>query len=359
MDDESEDHLEIDSLEVSHHGKYKCLAKNKYGSAKIEFQINMYEPAKILTALEEHKIYKNDESLRLSCTSRGYPVGILSWTLNGHVITTTSKINLDKLFKVSQLENVLYFDGFGNGITYLDPFEVKLSKQKFYSQLTRIDAKTLKLDLIFKDREKLKNTKFTCYGFNALGRDEKSVEVTINRKPFVKEKNKKISEEIEILEHLPLLLTCLIDGEPKPEINWFKDGIQVYENETIKFINDKKMLSISEAFSWNSGNFSCIAKNSEGKLEIKFYVNILAPPRFSDYTIKTFDSRYYNDKAKVVKSESNEEIINVIKGEDVILECWTEASPKPKTHWVKLNLMDGKKNEILKESGSVMVKNFQ
>jgi hemicentin len=357
LDDESEDHLEIDSLEISHDGKYKCLAKNKYGSAKIDFQISMYEPAKILTALEEQKSFQSGNSLHLSCASRGNPLPVISWTLNGHVMTTTSKLNVDKLFKASQQDNVIYFDGFGNGITYLDPFEVKLSKQKFYSQLTRVDAKTLKLDMIFKDREKLKNKKFTCYGFNALGRDEKSVEVTVNRKPYVKERNKKITDEIEILEHLPLLLTCLIDGEPEPKITWYKNGHQVYENETLKFLNDKKFLSIPEAFSWNSGNYSCVGKNSEGELEIKFYVTILAPPKFSDYTIKTIDSRFYNDRAKIVKSNENEEVINVIKGEDVILECWTEASPKPKIHWVKLNLIDGKKNEILKENGNVMVNN--
>jgi hemicentin len=357
LDDESEDHLEIDSLEISHDGKYKCLAKNKYGSAKIDFQISMYEPAKILTALEEQKSFQSGNSLHLSCASRGNPLPVISWTLNGHVMTTTSKLNVDKLFKASQQDNVIYFDGFGNGITYLDPFEVKLSKQKFYSQLTRVDAKTLKLDMIFKDREKLKNKKFTCYGFNALGRDEKSVEVTVNRKPYVKERNKKITDEIEILEHLPLLLTCLIDGEPEPKITWYKNGHQVYENETLKFLNDKKFLSIPEAFSWNSGNYSCVGKNSEGELEIKFYVTILAPPKFSDYTIKTIDSRFYNDRAKIVKSNENEEVINVIKGEDVILECWTEASPKPKIHWVKLNLIDGKKNEILKENGNVLVKN--
>lgn len=318
----------------------------------------MYEPATIIDIHEVEKLSRNDDSLHLSCTSRANPTPVISWVLNGYVMTTTSKLNIEKIFKASNQGNVIYFDGYGNGITYLDPFEVKLSKQKFYSQLTRIDAKTLKLEMVFKNREKLQNTKFTCYSFNALGRDEKSIEITINRKPYVKERNKQKTDEIEILEHLPLLLTCFIDGQPEPKINWFKNQIPIYENETIKFLNDKKFLSIQEAFSWNSGNYSCKAKNTEGELELKYFVTILSPPKFSDFTVRTIDSRYHNDRTKIIKNSENEEVMHVLKGEDVILECWIDgASPTPKVHWVKLNFFDGMKNELLSESGNLLVRN--
>lgn len=344
-------------MELSHDGKYKCLGKNKYGSAKIDFTISMYESATIISAKEEEKLSRNDNSLRLSCLSRGNPLPILSWTLNGHVMSSTSKLNIEKLFKASLHENIIYFDGFGNGITYLDPFEVKLSKQKFYSQLMRVDEKTLKLEMVFKEREKLQDTKFTCYSFNALGRSEKAVVVTINRKPYVKERNRQSSDQIEILEHLPLLLTCLIDGHPQININWFRDGHPIYENDTIKLLNERRILSIPETFSWHSGNYSCVGYNSEGEEELKYFVTILSPPRFSDYSVRSIDSRYHNDKTKIIKNGENEEVIHVLKGEDVILECWIDASPKAKIHWIKLNLFDGSKNEILIEHENVMVSN--
>lgn len=317
----------------------------------------MYESARILNVHDVKKFSRNDDSLQLSCTSRGNPTPIITWTSSdGHVMTTTSKLNVEKIFKALSQGNVIYFDGYGNGIPYLDPFEVKLTKQKFYSQLTRIDEKTLQLEMVFKNRERLQNTKFTCYSFNALGRDEKSIDVTINRKPFVNERKKQKSDEIEILEHLPLLLTCLVGGQPDPKITWYKNNFPIYENETVKFLNDKKFLSIQEAFSWNSGNYSCIANNTEGELELRYFVTILSPPRFSDFTVRTIDSRYHNDMTKHFKNNENEEVIHVLKGEDIILECWIEVSlPKARVHWVKLNFYDGLKNELLSESRNLLV----
>lgn len=366
MDDEADDYLEIDSLESKHDGTYRCLAKNKFGSTKIEFHIDMYAGAKILFAGEDEIIQRNDHSLKLSCLSSGNPLPIISWTLNGHIVTTTSKLNVEKLFKTVH-DDVIYFDGFGNGINYLDPFKIKLTKQKFYSQLTRVDSKTLKLEMIFKNREKLHSSKFTCYSFNALGRDEKSVEITVNRRPHISDKNLFSVQDQEILEHLPLLLSCLIEAVPEPKITWYKNEHQIYENETIKFLNGNKFLSIDESFSWHSGNYSCVGRNGEGELQLKFNVMILAPPKMSSYTILTSENNFYNDKSKSLRNNSSssskeddddENTINVLRGEDVVLECWVEASPRAKIHWVKIYFFDSSKNEILKEEKNILVNLF-
>ncbi|KAG5680582.1 hypothetical protein PVAND_010079 [Polypedilum vanderplanki] len=358
LDDESDDHLQIDNLDVSHDGKYRCIAKNRHGSAKIDFIISIYEPAKIIKAEEDHIAQRNDQlPLKLSCISRGHPLPIISWILNGHIMSTTSKLNIEKLFKTINDESI-YFDGYGNAINYLDPFRVHLSKQKFYSQLTRIDSKTLKLDIVYKNREHLQSTKFNCYSFNALGRDERSVEVSVKKKPYIKEKNLHYVQEQEILEHLPLLLSCLIDGVPEPKIIWYKNRQQIYENETIKFLNNNKFLSIEETFSWHTGNYSCFSKNSEGELELNFNVVILSPPKVSEYTIiPSSEMNYFKDKSRTLQNNGSDNEINVLRGEDVVLECWVEASPQAKIHWVKLNFYDSSKNDILKESKNFLTLN--
>lgn len=355
MDDKTDDHLEIDELKVTDNGVYRCLAKNKIGSVKIDFHINIFESAQITIAEEDKFSQTTDGFLKLSCTSRGSPLPIVSWIMNGHILSSTSKLNIEKLFKTVH-DNVVYFDGFGNEINYLNPFNIKLSKQKVFSQLTMIDSKTLKLDLIFKNREKLSTSKYVCYSFNALGRDEKSVEVIVTKKPHVKEGNKQRMHDQEILEHLPLLLACLIDGVPEPKIKWYKNGMQIYENETIKFLNGNKFLSIAEAYSYNSGNYSCVGENHEGAIELKSQVSILSPPKLIDYSIQNV---FHNDlvKSTVKQNDKNVVTINVRKGDDAVLECWIESFPKSKIHWIRFNIDDDdKNNELLNEGGNVLVR---
>lgn len=343
----------IESLDTNNDGKYRCLAKNKLGSVKIDFEISIYQPAKILEAKEEEDLLRSNE-MRLRCSSQGNPMPIISWTLNGHVLSTTSKLNVNKLLKTVN-DNTIYFDGYGNGISFLDPFKLSLSKQKFYSKLTKIDSKTLKLELIFKNKHSLHLNKFFCYSFNALGSDKKSIEVKINQKPQLASPTVSKVNSFEILENMPMLLSCLIEGFPQPQITWYKNGHKIYENETIEFLKNRKFLRVSESKSWNTGNYSCNAKNEMGEMELKFNVLILSPPKILTQPNANF---LHDDKHRENNNtEENEEYIDVLKGSNVILECNVEASPKAKIHWVKLNFDDPiLENELLKTEEHFLVR---
>lgn len=350
LDDEADDTLIIEHLKATDSGKYRCLAKNKLGSVKIEYEISIYQPSRILTINEESTT--TEDSLKLSCTSQGNPLPIIAWTLNGHILSTTSKINVEKLLRPEN-DNTIYFDGYGNGMSLLDPFQLKVSKHKFYSKLSKIDSTTLKLDLNFKNKKNLHLNKYICYSFNGLGKDEKSIEVQIKQKPQLETQVISKISDYEILEQMPLLLNCPIQGFPQPQINWFKNGLKIYENETIEFLKDQQFLRISETFSWNSGSYSCIAKNEEGELELKFNVLVLSPPKI----VRHPNANYISDENRENSSQNeNEERIDVLKGSNVILECIVEASPKAKVHWIKLNFHDSLLgNEYLKTEENFLV----
>jgi len=343
--------LIIEHLKAADNGKYRCLAKNKLGSAKIEYEISIYQPSKILKINEESIAI--EDSLKLSCTSQGNPLPIIAWTLNGHILSTTSKMNVDKLLR-SENDNIIYFDGYGNGMSLLDPFQLKVSKHKFYSKLSRVNSNTLKLDLIFKNKKNLHLNKYVCYSFNGLGKDEKSIEVQIKQKPQLETQTLTRTSDYEILEEMPLLLNCPIQGYPQPQITWFKNGLKVYENETVEFLKDQQFLRILEAYSWNSGTYSCIAKNEIGDLELKFNVLVLSPPKI----VRQPNANYLNDENRDLSNHNeNEQRIDVLKGSNVILECTVEASPKAKIHWIKLNFHDSLKgNELLKTEENFLVR---
>ena len=329
IEDVMDDHLVIEKIKLSDQGKYRCIGRNELGSARIDFVFDVYEPAQILRAVEEERSGKEDMSVKLSCTVRANPLPIVSWTFNGHIYTTTSRVKVEEVFSNST-DNVIYFDSFGNGINYLDPFKLQISSEKYYSKLTKIDSKTLKLDLIYKDpRDILHLRQFDCYTFNALGRDKRSVDIKVKQKPFIEKQNMAKQKNLEILEHMPMELNCLAEGYPKPEITWYKDGQEIHSNETIKLIDNQRILSIPETYLWNSGTYKCVAENDEGKLEVNFNVIILSPPRITSTSIS-------ESPIVEIKSE-NMETIDVIRGRDVNLKCFVEASPKPKIHWLKLD----------------------
>lgn len=349
--DETNKFLEIEKIKLKDDGVYKCIGKNSWGRESIEFHLKILDGAKITKTeiIEENS--RNEKSIRLSCLASGNPMPIISWISNGHILSTTSKLNFEKLLSAVD-ENSIYFTGHGQGITYLDP--QKLRKNNFYSELTMIDEKTIKLDIVFREKSEKIAGNYKCYAYNALGRNENSVDVEVLKEPYINEDDR-IYKEIEILENLPLLINCPIDGRPQPSITWFKDHRQIYENETVKFLSSNRFLSISEAFSWNSGNYSCKGANKLGEKLMEFNVKILAPPKFIDFTILSPKRKFYSDKIIAQNTFHNRNIMKVMQGDDVTLECFADGFPKPQIHWLKIDFYERNKKEILEDDENILV----
>ncbi|XP_070504622.1 hemicentin-1-like [Chironomus tepperi] len=328
LEDEIENFLIIDSVDLSDEGNYRCLARNKYGKHNIQFDFTLNEPVQILDAFEQEKTEKDDEFVTFSCITTGFPLPVISWILDGSSLSTTSKVKMTEVFNGTG-DNFLYFDE--NGTSFSDPFDLNISSLNHYSKLTKLDKKSVQLDLMIKNnKDNLHMKKFFCNALNALGHDEKSVDTVYNQEPYIEDKDMPNETVHNILEHLPLQLSCMYDGYPVPEITWFKDGTQIFDNETLKIVNDGKILNIPETLAWLTGNYTCVGKNEIGTMELTYDVLILAPPRLVA-SPKTSDS-----SDEVIVPE-NVETIEVIRGTDVTLECSIEASPKAKIHWIKVN----------------------
>lgn len=341
-------------------GVYKCIGKNSWGKESLEYHVSVMDAAKVIRAEEEATTTRNNEnSVRLSCTVKGNPLPVVSWISNGHILSTTSKLNLEKLF-ATVAGSVVHFNGYGNSISYLDPFQLKKASDKFYSQLTKLDEKSIKLEIVFRDRSPSVAGGYNCYAYNALGRDEKKVDVRVLEKPFVNEREMLQLYSNEVLEGLPLLLTCLMSGEPSPQITWFKEKLQLHSNESVQLLNSGRFLSIAETFSWNSGNYSCKGVNEVGEATLDFQVSILEPPKFIDFPVvsQLTKNRFHNDKSKTSQGKDGKDELRVMKGEDVVLECFAKGTPHPNIHWIKMNFYDSSQNELLDENENIFVSGF-
>ena len=63
-----------------------------------------------------------------------------------------------------------------------------------------------------------------------------------------------------------MTLSCTADGNPLPTISWTKNGspINVHDNSSIIFSEDKKQLTITNLSRTDSGEYRCVAKNTLG-----------------------------------------------------------------------------------------------
>ncbi|XP_050530009.1 leucine-rich repeats and immunoglobulin-like domains protein 3 [Daktulosphaira vitifoliae] len=111
-------------------------------------------------------------------------------------------------------------------------------------------------------------------------------------------------------------LECAANGYPIPQISWQKDGgndfpaaqerrMKVMAKDDVFFIVDVKLVDM--------GVYSCTAKNIAGTTAANATLTVLEPP--------SFGSIMYDKRVKV--------------GEEIVLECFSKGSPKPKIKWMK------------------------
>lgn len=103
---------------------------------------------------------------------------VVSWIHNGRVLSSTSRLNMAKIFN-NRSDTVLNFDGHGNAINFLNPFQLTNFHPKIYAQLAKVDENTLKLNLVLNNLNKDSEGEYICATYNYMGRFEKRIKVRI------------------------------------------------------------------------------------------------------------------------------------------------------------------------------------
>ncbi|ETN87097.1 hypothetical protein NECAME_01255 [Necator americanus] len=82
--------------------------------------------------------------------------------------------------------------------------------------------------------------------------------------------------DLRIPQHGPAVFTCSITGEPKPTVNWFKDG-QMLPNDgrfEASDANGQYKLSLKNTLPQDAGVYECVAKNTAGEARCKARLNV-------------------------------------------------------------------------------------
>ncbi|XP_030575583.1 neuronal cell adhesion molecule a isoform X2 [Archocentrus centrarchus] len=168
--------------------------------------------------------------------------------------------------------------------------------------------KTLKISDVSEDD----GGNYRCTATNNMGTVHHIIKVTVKAAPFWVS----VPRNLILAPNETGMLTCRVNGEPKPRIDWFVNGVPIEntpEDPSRKVEDDTVILSNVQ--SGSSAVYQCNASNEFGYLLANAFVSVLAePPR--------------------VLTPPNQ-VYQVITNNPALLHCASFGSPIPTITWFK------------------------
>ncbi|NXI61510.1 MXRA5 protein, partial [Anseranas semipalmata] len=262
-------------------GDYLCVARNKIGDDYVVLKVNvMMKPAKIEHKNENNHKVKYGGDLKVDCVATGLPNPEISWGLpDGSMINTFMQSDDSG----SRTKRYVVFN---NGTLYFN--DVGLREEGDY----------------------------TCYAENQIGKDEMKVRVKVVAEPAT------IKNKTYVIINVPygdvVTVACEAKGEPTPKVTWLSptnrpipalsDKYQVYRDGT---------LLIQKAQRSDSGNYTCVARNSAGEDRKIVWIHVnVQPPRI-------------NGHPNAITSVRE----TAIRDSRKLIDCKAEGIPAPRVLW--------------------------
>ncbi|KAM6290251.1 matrix-remodeling-associated protein 5 isoform 2-T2 [Porphyrio hochstetteri] len=273
--------LVVHSVTDKDAGDYLCVARNKIGDDYVVLKVNvMMKPAKIEHKNENNHKVKYGGDLKVDCVATGLPNPEISWGLpDGSMINTFMQSDDSG----SRTKRYVVFD---NGTLYFN--EVGLREEGDY----------------------------TCYAENQIGKDEMKVRVKVVAEPPA------IRNKTYVIINVPygdvVTVGCEAKGEPTPKVTWLSptnrpipalsDKYQVYRDGT---------LLIQKAQRSDSGNYTCVVRNSAGEDRKIVWIHVnVQPPRINGHLSAITSVRE-----------------TAIRDSRKLIDCKAEGIPAPRVLW--------------------------
>ncbi|XP_010131494.1 PREDICTED: matrix-remodeling-associated protein 5 [Buceros rhinoceros silvestris] len=273
--------LVVHSVTDKDAGDYLCVARNKIGDDYVVLKVNvMMKPAKIEHKNENNHKVKYGGDLKVDCVATGLPNPEISWGLpDGSMINTFMQSDDSG----SRTKRYVVFD---NGTLYFN--DVGLREEGDY----------------------------TCYAENQIGKDEMKVRVKVVAEPAT------IRNKTYVIINVPygdvVTVPCEAKGEPTPKVTWLSptnrpipalsDKYQVYRDGT---------LLIQKAQRSDSGNYTCVVRNSAGEDRKVVWIHVnVKPPRINGHLSAITSVRE-----------------TAIRDSRKLIDCKAEGIPAPRVLW--------------------------
>ncbi|TKR80926.1 hypothetical protein L596_014897 [Steinernema carpocapsae] len=359
----------LNAVPATHRGLYECLVRNSVGSAKKGFDLAVLKAPEFVEPDVESSVQLVLNGVTtLSCAAFGFPEPTVEWRRQGEVVTegieldghqlrvfarpdtTTSEVvrytceaknsvgvvSRDFFVQVimpptkesgtGDLEDLEVIEG------HAVSFECPISMEQNMEIDWLKDGKPIHGDLrmtIDRSRLVVVDAKpedygvYACVAKNAAGQAQHYFDLGIISPPKVEGPS---LEQITVLEGNQLELACMVYGEPKPTIDWTKQGNSLGEH--VEIYNDNQFLLVKEAKAGDEGSYVCDVKNKAGAYEKTFAVKVITKPRLDS-----------GDQTIVVEGQL---------GSPVTLECHESTNSEVEIFWMRneipiLSTADGPK----------------
>ncbi|XP_002008175.3 titin [Drosophila mojavensis] len=127
---------------------------------------------------------------------------------------------------------------------------------------------------------------FRCFAENIVGRSNASelsdpLTVTLQRNAISVPRFVEELTDMDAVEDERIEFRVRVLGEPPPEINWFKDGYEIFSSRRTKIVNelDCSVLIIHQVALTDEGEIKCSATNRAGHVVTKCRLKVQAPPK--------------------------------------------------------------------------------
>ncbi|KAB1258936.1 Hemicentin-1 [Camelus dromedarius] len=374
--------LQILNTRITDIGRYVCIAENTAGSAKKYFNLNVHVPPSVIGPNPENLTVVVNNFISLTCEVSGFPPPDLSWLKNEQPI----KLNTNALIvpggRTLQIIRAKVSDG-GEytciainqageskkkvSLTVYVPPSIKDHGSESLSVVNVREGTSVSLEC---ESNAVPPPIITWYKNGRMVTESPHLEVLADGQmlhikkaqvhlsflfvlpPSIDGPGKEVI--VETISN-PVTLTCDAAGIPPPTIAWLKNHKPIENSVSLEvhILSGGSKLQIARSQHSDSGNYTCIASNMEGRAQKNYTLSIQEEYEIQmaycsvillyslEFIFLCLDNESLNYSSKVPPDIAGAEIpseVSVLLGENVELVCNANGIPTPLLQWLR----DGK-----------------
>ncbi|TRZ02412.1 hypothetical protein DNTS_034467 [Danionella cerebrum] len=317
--------LQIFNTHLTDTGRYVCVAQNLAGSAEKSFNLHVHVFPSIVGVREENVTVVVNNFISLNCEATGLPPPTLSWFKDGRPVQASTNALIMPGGRTLQILKAKMSDAgkysLGKSITLecesnaVPPPVItwyKNGRPITENANLRLLADGQRLQL--RETEVSDTGQYVCKATNLAGQVDKNFHLNIHVPPRLD--GLTLEHVVETIGN-PVTFVCDATGIPPPSLTWLKNGQVIENSESLEMhiLSGGSKLQIVRSQLPDSGTYTCVASNVEGKAHKNYQLTIHVPPN-------------------IVGADSPSET-SVLLNDSIQLVCHAEGTPTPEIQWLK------------------------
>ncbi|XP_027279680.1 hemicentin-2 isoform X2 [Cricetulus griseus] len=345
--------LHLDRALQEDAGRYSCVATNVAGSQHRDVELVVQVPPRIHPTATHH-VTKEGVPASLPCTASGVPTPTITWTKETNILTTRGHYNVSRdgtlvIIQPSPQDAGAYVCTATNSVGFSSQEmwlsvntkpRIKMNESQAMDAPLRVTVKagqevtldceaqgsppplvtwtkdthpllsvTNRYDLLPSGSLHLAHTQvgdnghYECTASNPAGATSRHYTLRVQVPPQVQPGPR----VLKVLAGEALDLNCVAEGNPEPQLRWFKDGM------ALRGEGPQGSVHFAAVQTSDAGLYRCEASSSAGTDTWNLELRVLEPPHWG--------------------ADETKGLLERVAGENASLPCPAQGTPKPQVTW--------------------------